>query len=339
MTIRIEVSRDKELWNAIVEKSPQGTIFHTWDWLKIAEKHTNAKLYPLIGFKGSEPIGAFPIFYNKKLLIKITYSPPAYVSIPYLGPIIANYNNLKEDKKLSYLTHLIKVVDDFIINELHSNYISIILPPNQLDCRPFKWLGYAISPAFHYLVNLSNGEEYIWSQIKRKLRSDIERTKKKGVYVEEGEKEDLIYIYNLLVQRYKDQNLSVNVSKNYLIDIYEKFSPENLKIFVAKHNDKILTGIVVLIYKNKATFWIGAPKKNFMGTSPNDLIQWEAIRWACRKNLKYYEEIGAGVERLAVFKSKYNPHLCVSFVVKKHGVTAKIAERLYLRFRKFGFRL
>ena len=43
-------SNKAEMWDRLVVRSPHGAIFHTWKWLKIAEKHTNSKLYPIIGF-------------------------------------------------------------------------------------------------------------------------------------------------------------------------------------------------------------------------------------------------------------------------------------------------
>ena len=333
------VKEDSEFWNRLVQKSYHGSVFHVWEWLKIAEKHTNTKLYPLVGFKGTEPVALLPLFYKKKLGIRMVFSPPPYVAIPYLGPVIVDYNNLKEDKRLSILSSFMKVVEQFVNEELNAGYRFTIMAPNFLDCRPFKWLNYEITPMFHYLIDLSEGENYVWSQIKRKLRCDVERTKKRGVYVEEGNEKDLRCVYDLLVQRYKQQELPVTVPIDYLLDIYKNFNPENLRIFVAKYNGETISGIVTLTFKDKIIFWIGAPKKNFMGTTPNDLLQWEAIRWACRMGYRFYEEIGAGTERLAIFKAKYNPTLCVSFAAKKYNLSTKIIEGMYLRLRRFGVRL
>ena len=321
MTIELKIAdeKDAEEWDKLVESSPHGTIFHTWKWLKIAEKHTNSKLYPIIGYKGTTPVGVFPLFYQRKALLKMVFSPPPHTAIPYLGPILVDYEKLKEDKRLSHFSELQKQIDRFIFSELKANYASFSLPPDLLDCRPFKWTDYQIEPIFNYIVDLSDGSDHVWKGFKRTLRGDIERAKKRGIYVEEGNKGELSFIYDSLVKRYQEQNRAVYVQKSYLFDLYDSFFPQNLRIFAAKYNNELVGGIVAICYNNKISFWIGAAKSNVEGISPNDLVQWEAIKWACEHEFKYYEEIGAGTERLAQFKAKYNPTLSVCFSAKKYS--------------------
>jgi len=331
MSVELNIvnKKDAEKWDKLVNSSPHGTIFHTWKWLKIAEKYTNLKLYPIISYKGTEPIGIIPLFYKKKF-IKMVFSPPPYAAIPYLGPVLKDYDKLKEDKRLSFLSGLQREIDNFIFSELKANYISISLPPGMLDCRPFIWTGYHINLFFNYILDLSKGYNYIWMQFKRKLRGDIERARKRGVYVEEGYKEELSFIYDALIERYREQNRAVYVPKNYLFDLYDEFYPQNLRIFVAKYENEPVGGLVALCYKNKISFWIGAAKSNVRGVSPNDLVQWEAMKWACEHGFKYYEEIGAGTERLAQFKAKYNPILSVCFSAKKYSsLWIKLIELSY----------
>ena len=51
--------------------------------------------------------------------------------------------------------------------------------------------------------------------------------------------------------------------------------------------------------------WVGIPKTDLVGISPNDLIQWEAIKWAQTNGLEYYEEMDAGDDpRLRSFQIK-----------------------------------
>jgi len=223
MAIRIEVTRDKKLWNEIVNKSCQGSIFHTWEWLKIAEKHTGFRFYPIVGYIGDEKIGIFPLFYKRRYGIRMVFSPPPYSAISYLGPALLNYVNLKEDKRLYYLSEFQKEVDMFIHSELNANYILINLSPKLIDCRPFKWTNYQIKPIFHYLLDLSKGADYVWMQFKKALRENVKKAKKKGVYFEEGGKEELLSIYKSLIERYREQKRTVNISKNYLLDMYNKF--------------------------------------------------------------------------------------------------------------------
>ena len=322
-------------WDELVNKSPQGSIFHTWRWLKIVEKHTNSKLYPLIGMKGNTPIGIFPLFFKKKGL-KMVFSPPPGSAIPYLGPAIVNYNALKQSKRESIYKGFQRSVDEFI-SKLKPHYISVSLTPF-MDPRPFVWSGYRLNANFDYYLILT-GEDEVWKNFDLNLRQHIKKAEKKGIKIEEGSKEDLEFIYNSLLRRYREQKRTVTVPKDYLMELYDAFYPENLKVFIARYEGENVGGIVALIFKDKIVFWIGAAKPEMKKVSPNDLAQWEAIRWACSHGLRVYEEIGAGTERLVEFKNKYNPELSIRFTAVKSSLLSTILEKIYPKLKSFGFHI
>ena len=337
MTIEIKIvdEKDAEEWNKLVESSPHGTIFHTWKWLKIVEKHTSSKLYPIIGYKGTTPVGIFPLFYQRKTYLKMVFSPPPHTAINYLGPVLADYDKLKQAKKEINFVEFQRQADEFINEELKANYISISLPPGLLDPRPFQWAGYLVAPVYGYIRDLSKGLDYVWLQYGRKRRLDINRAIRRGISVEEGNREELEVLYNLLVGRYAEQDKIVTVPKDYLLELYDSFS-RNMKIFVAKYEGEIVTGVIEIYYKDSAISWIGNPRPRVkISPSPNDLLNWEAIKYACEHGFRYYEQIGAaGNERLYSYYSKCNPELLVRFSVKKYSYIAKGLEMSYVKILK-----
>jgi hypothetical protein len=82
--------------------------------------------------------------------------------------------------------------------------------------------------------------------------------------------------------------------------------------------------------------WVGIPKTGLVGISANDLIQWEAIKYAQMIGLDYYEEMDAGDDpRLRYFKSKYNPELVVWYAATKYSsFIYKIGEKAFQFLRK-----
>ncbi len=316
--LKVIDDRDAELWDKIVESSSHGTIFHTWKYLKIVEKHTGAKLYPLMGVKESTVIGIFPIFYQKNYGIKMVMSPPPKTSIPYLGPIIVDYDKFKQSKRESIYTNFIKVVDDFVSSNLKPNYTYFALIPS-LDPRPFIWAHYETHAYFDYNIDLSKGEESVWQSMDKAARDHIKKANKEGMQFSFGSKEELKYVYDSLVSRYEEQNRYENMPGDYLFDIYDNFYPQNLRIFIAKFGEETVGGIVGLLFKGNIYFWIGAAKSELKNASPNDLIHWEAMKWACNNGFKIYEETGANQERLCRFKSKYNPELTTRFAATKYS--------------------
>jgi lipid II:glycine glycyltransferase (peptidoglycan interpeptide bridge formation enzyme) len=316
--LKIADEKDAQLWDRIVDSSSQGTLFHTWKWLKIAEKYTGTRLYPILGFKGTVVIGILPIFYMKKFGISSAFSPPPSTAIPYLGPVIENYDNYKQSKKESMDKNFQRNADHFISTQLHCGFTFLSLTANH-DPRPYKWANYQLDPIFDYHIDITRDIESIWQNMDANLKGHIKRTEKNGIYIENGSKNDLIDIYNSLVRRYREQKRSVTVSKDYLTELYDTFSPINLQVFVAKQNGDTVGGIITLSYKDRVLYWIGGAKPASVNFSPNDLAQWEAIKFGHSRGYKIYEEIGAGTERLAEFKAKYNPKLVHRYSVKKYS--------------------
>ena len=209
MTFDIKVAEEcnKDKWNEVVALSPHGTIFHTWKWLKIVEKQTDSILYPLIAYQGTNIIGIYPIFLKKKGFINLAFSPPPKAYLIYLGPVIPNYENLKQDKKESIFIKLQDEVDRYLFSELNCKYVRIRSSPGLFDSRPFTWSGYNVEPLYTYRINLTNGPAHVWENFDRQLRVTINKTIREGVIVENGNKEDMEFIHSSSSRRYIEQGL------------------------------------------------------------------------------------------------------------------------------------
>ena len=121
MEIDLKIAAEDEaaVWDKIVDSSPHSTIFHTWKWLKITEKHSRSRLYPVMGYKGTTVIGIYPLFFQKMFGISCVFSPPPATAVPFLGPIIVGYDALKQNKKESVFLNFQKSIDEFIFSELN----------------------------------------------------------------------------------------------------------------------------------------------------------------------------------------------------------------------------
>lgn len=335
MVLSVRVCEDGREWDALVEKSPHATVFHTWKFLRIIEKHGGGKLYPLIGLEGTTPIGVFPLFHQKKPLFSAVFSPPPHYAVPYLGPLIADYGALKQDKRENICVDFQREVDRFIREDLHAGYVYISTSPGLIDARPYKWAGYCVEPQYTYHIDLSEGKEAIRKRLKKNLRRDIDVLVKQGASVEEGGMEALNQIMESVAERYGDQGRSVAVPREYISEVYGALAPDNMKIILGRSPDgKYAGGMINLCYRGVVSSWIGSAKQK-SGMSVNDLVQWRSIEWACDNGYLIYEEMGANTERLRRYKSKFNPSLQVHYSAKKcYSPHLWVAEQAYLKVAK-----
>jgi len=318
ITIQTADEQHRKEWDDVVESSSHGTLFHTWKWLNIVQRHTNSEFLPLVAYKGTQLIAIYPVFIQKKGIFKLAFSPPSQSYLLYLGPVIREYDTMKQDKKESLLVDLQEAVNTYLFSERDCKYIRIRSSPGIYDSRFFTWTGFSVEPQYTYRINLSGGIDAVWASFDRKLRVDINKAIREKVEVRQGDYEDLLAISELLSQRFREQGFKTNEYRDYLTDLYNEFHPENFKIFIAYHNGQRAGGMISLCFKQIMYLWIGVPKSKIPGLSPNDLVQWEAIQWASENGYTFYEEMDGGDRRLRGFKAKYNPELVIWYTAVRY---------------------
>jgi hypothetical protein len=338
MELKIADESDQQNWDAVVERSSNATLFHTWKWLKLMEKYSTLQntgirsgvtFFPLFLMERGCPVGVYPLFCFKKFFFNFTYSPPPHMGILYLGPIFPDIETMKEDKKQILLVDVQKEIDRFIKKDLKSTSIQIKTPPGFEDCRSFKWGGYNVEPEYTYHIDLNRGTDQIWKSFNRSLRYYIGKAKDAGITVAEGNKEDAFYLYDLLKNRRR-----INSPKEYIGDVFDHFFPAHIKVFIAMAGSERLSGIIITIHKDKVSFWVGAPKYLYKGLSPNELVLWESIRWASEQGYKIFEIVGADDYSLFPFKRKFNGKIIPYYQMKWFSPYFKAFSSLYYSLKK-----
>ena len=335
LALKILDKAKEKVWKDLVISSPQGTIFHTLEWLKLAAEQSRAEFLPCMLYKGTQLVAIYPVFIQQQGPVLLALSPPSRSYMLYLGPVIADYETLKQDKKESTYIQIQEEMDNFIFKTKGCRYARIRSSPGLYDSRPFRWSGYTVEPYYTYRIDLTNGVDAVWERFDRKLRGEINKAVRDGVTVRIGDKDDLEYIHDSLYARYRQQGLRPVNYKKYLLALYETFSRDNMKIFVAEYQGQSIGGTINLFYKDIMYLWVGIPKSDLAGISPNALIQWEAIKWAYEHGLKLYEEMDAGDDpRLRHFKSKYNPELVIWYSATKYSSLVYQAGEKIFNFLK-----
>jgi len=330
--LRIAQNNDAEEWDALIAQSPHGTLFHTWNWLKITEKHTHTKLFPVMGIQDTIPIGILPLFFQKKGPLRMAFSPPPESFLPYLGPVLAGFDTLKQEKRENNYIGLHAAVEHFLNQELHANYTSISLPPALQDLRPFTWSGYSTEPQYDYVTDLSIGPDALLQTLDKKLRQNMNRARKRSMTVEIGGKRELETILDLMEVRYAEQEKFLGWSKDYFPALYDAYK-DNLKIFVVNVDDEVVTGSIDFEYRDGHYSWIGGPKpKNPISPSPNDFLIGESVRYAAEQGFRYYVTMSAASDQRlhSYYVTKYNPECEIRYTVKKTSFVTGLSEKGYL---------
>jgi lipid II:glycine glycyltransferase (peptidoglycan interpeptide bridge formation enzyme) len=302
------------------------------------EKHSGSKLFPLVFFDTDDdkPFAAIPLFHMNKFGIKMVFSPPPG-SIIHLGPIFADKGYKQHKFELAYLDFQTNV-DEFI-KKIGSNYTSIITSTGFLDVRPFIWAGYNVKPSYDYILDLSQGEEAIWSNMSKYLKKNIKGAQKKGVnIVESSDGDSLCYLFGSLERRYAHQHIKHSIKQEYLQDLFRQFKQSNIKMYLAIYDEKPVGALLCTIYKDTVSAWVGGIRYESNDLESNELLHWEVISKAIHDGFKWFEIVGADTRHLCDFKAKFCPEISICFSIKKANLLGTLAEKAYMFNKKGIFR-
>lgn len=340
--ISVRQAVDGKEWDDLAGTCTRPTAYHFWSWLKIIEESTGAQLHPLIAGKGDNATMLLPVFKIRKKGLNFLFSPPPKTGLPYLGPLEIMLNpDMKDSTRESQYLASIDALTQHIRENISPNYQLIATTPGSVDARPFTWNGYIAEPLYTYILDLSGGEDEVFMGFQKQARTDIKKTIKEGVEIRQGGLDEIRLIHDAAQARFRQQGLETNVKLQYLEKLFEKMHSDRLRVFTAYHEGEFEGGFISIIHPDRASYWFGGSKSEKKGIYPNDLLQWEAMKWAINKGIKKYEIVGAVDPRLRHFKSKFNPqlvlwHACEKYNPKILEQIEKIARKTYAITGKRG---
>jgi hypothetical protein len=152
------------------------------------------------------------------------------------------------------------------------------------------------------ILDIGNGEEYVWRKIRRETRKDVRKGVKNNLIIERGwfflDQFYKVYVDNMI------QNSASIHSKKYFIELAEKLG-KKAALFVVLDNSKVIAGMVVLYSETIAEFYIGAWNRKYAKKSPYTFMYWNAIVDAIKKGM---ERVDMGESKIdsGTYKYKIN---------------------------------
>ena len=327
MTIRLIDNGDA--WDRFVDESPGSTLFHRWQFLRILEKHSGFRLYPYGVYRGEELICVFPLFYRAQSGLRMAFSPPPGMCVPYLGPVMCPiYSDLRQRKKESYLNMAVDEIQGEIAR-LSPNYASFNAVPGFDDIRPFQWAGYDIRISHTYLLDINRPLETIWEGFDANCKKAIRSCSKHQVSLEETR--DARKFYDITRERFRAKGLNCPIpAADYLSEIIDTF-PGNARMYFLYAGDEIAYIALNTEYRGRLMFWLGEINIR-TDMAGNEFAKWEFIKDARARGFREVELEGATMKQLCMFKSRFNPDLKHSYIINRKDFVGNIAEWAYRNF-------
>ncbi|WP_458207782.1 lipid II:glycine glycyltransferase FemX [Haladaptatus sp. NG-SE-30] len=330
MTIEIREATGESLdeWNSYVERSAHTTPFHRGEALALLARTANARLRPLVGYKGQEPVGIFPVFETTTGPFRMVYSPPPHLEVYFLGPALLNFEKLKQRKTERRHRDFIEGCLDWIDEELDPDYIDVRTVDGYTDLRPFTWNGFDVSPSYTYILDLTGDD--LLMQFSRDARSNI-RSRDEGDWtIREGGVEGIETIITQIQNRHEAQEKEYRIDPAFVTELYERLPKGQVRPYVCERDGDIVGGIVTLENDDTIYRWQGGAKPD-VDFPINDVLDWHIIQDAKSRGLSRYDLVGANLPRLCRYKSKFGPEPVAYYTAQRKTQRMQAVTGVYRR--------
>lgn len=318
-------------WDEHVESSPQATIFHRYGWLAALERHSEATLYRLIGYKGQEPVGIFPVFELSMGPVSAAFSPPPKVNVPHLGPALLNYRKLKQRKFEKRHTRFIEGCLDWIDREIDPSYSHIQTGIGYDDPRPFDWNEFDVMPRYTYALDLTDDPDEVLARFMKSPRRSI-TNEGADCRVQRVGEDGIEFIVDQVEARYDAHGSSFDIDPAFVRDLARALPDEEFRVYVGTVEGDRASGIIAPAHDGTVYFWLGGVKPE-TDVPINDHIHWKIITDAIENGETTYDFVGANTPRICRYKAKFNPRLASYYELERDTPLTRLASTVYRRLQ------
>jgi hypothetical protein len=328
--IRYAEGDDRDRWDKLVAGSPQATPFHYMGALEVLANHSDAQLHPLVGFKGQEPVGLFPLFEISKGPVETVFSPPPQLKVPYLGPVQLNFEKLKQRKAESDREDFIDGCMAYVEETVSPHYLHIRTATRYRDVRALSWNGFDVSPRYTYVVDLTPGTDALLEAFSTDARKNVTNDYEVEYRVREEGWEAIESIIEQVKARHEAQGEPFAVTPRFVEDLWDATPEGTVRPYVCTVDGEFAGGMVALESNDTAYRWQGGAKTD-SDLPINDLVDWRIMADCIERDLTRYDLVGANTQRLNGYKAKFAPVLETYYEMEKSTWPVHIAANVYSR--------
>ncbi|OTF01690.1 GNAT family N-acetyltransferase [Halorubrum sp. SD683] len=328
MSIEVTTTDDAERWNELLTDTPRATGFHHAAALSVLERHTGATCHRLVGYKGEEPVGVFPVFTTRKGPVTVAVSPPPNVKLPYLGPRMLDRQPLKRRRAEKRNRRFVDACLEWLEAEHDPAYTSIRTTPGYDDVRPFLWQEYDATLRYTYVVDIDREPDELLSAFSTDARKNVTDEYDVGYEIGEGDADDLDRIVEQVRERHAEQGESFELGSDLVRDLYESLPEGVIRPYVCRIDGSFTGGFVNVEFGGRGICWIGGAKPS-VDLPVNDLLDWNYITEAKERGVESYDLAGANNPRIARFKAKFAPELVPYYALEEGSRTMTTLTKLY----------
>jgi hypothetical protein len=259
-------------WDALVDASPQSSVFcRTW-WLK-----TTCDEIRILGlFSNSHLVAGIPLYFKKHYGIRACRMPPLTQT---LGVVMEPLSG----KRSSIANRETEILAAFA-SALAKQYIFLqTFHPTLQNWLPFYWQGFRQTSRFSYVVDDLRDPKKIWEDVGHRPRSEIRKAEHQGLAVTPCGVDTLVELESKTFAR---QNLPLPHSPAFLQRIYAAAKENNAgECFAVRDQGGTPHCSGFVVWDRSRTYYLvsgGDPDLRTSGAT--SLLAWHLIRFSAERS-------------------------------------------------------
>jgi len=266
-------------WDAYAEAHPGVCVGHAAAWASVMresyglEPHYLAARSPTAELAGVLPLVRFPTPLRSAELI----------SLPYLDAAGILASDLEAEAALRVAA--LELADSLAARALE------LRQPRPLCAgvdQPANGGGEAGSGRVNLVLKLECDEESQWKALRAKVRNQTRKAEREDLEIAEGTSDELLAdFYGPFQVNMRD--LGSPVHARAFFRCAARHFGARLRFVVARLGDRPVGGLVAIRYGNAVSVPWASTLRSERRRCPNNLIYWEALRWAIRQGAQEFD--------------------------------------------------
>lgn len=281
--LKVQQISKKETWESFLKRKEItfSPFFQLWEWGDVQER---------LGFEVLR-LGIFDSCKSQNLvgicLVVIVRAKRGHYLHLRHGPVFLEYNHKYLYFFLDYVREMGKREKTSFIR------ISPLITKEVFDAFLLNKKRFINSPIHNmdtetcWILDISKSEDQLFREMRKTHRYLIRKGQSTGVRIRQTKKNcDIEFFLNL----YQDLSQRKHfIPHRGIKEEFEIFSKENKEVLLlAEYENKMIAGALVVFLQDMAIYRHGATSTQYKNIPASYLLQWEAIREAKKRGIRFY---------------------------------------------------
>lgn len=289
-------------WDALVDRVPGGTIFHTHRWTEIIAGAFDRRARVLGVFKNGTLIGGAPLYERRVAHLTIA-NPPVVAG--YAGALLDLTEYQSTCRANSEAEQILEALEAGV--RARYGYARLSHAPGMTDARPFLWHGWDVAPRFTFRLALRDPDA-LFEAFEPDTRRKIRRATEAGLVAQRiTHTSEIIATYE---SSYRRHDSPPPVPVTMLGRLADRLIAEGLaRGYVVRDRDGAVHAFQMQVLDKSAAYgWIAGmvPEQAQHGGFP--FLTWSILSELAESH-RAYDFLGANTPTIAQFKRAFGGDL------------------------------